>query len=221
MTPIIKAAIENMTNYSFFKDQHLFNGDLQKTAPAMQYNQYTSETAKLVGKMFDISPIKIDNTVVEMSAQIGKYALQLSDAALNATRRAQGAPVAEKVARKTDNPLYGKLLAETPTGTQTESYNEMREHVDEASQVHNQQRDLKGQEGATYQQEHARELAAYPGIHAADTQIHKLLKQIKGINADTNMPAQDKQKIEQQLNDQITRIAEGANQRFRAATEAQ
>lgn len=218
MTPVVKSYMESVTNYSFFRDRPIYYQDKNKTLPQDRYNQFTSETGKLVGKTFGFSPAVFDNTVEDMSAQIGKYALQLSDAGIKAARRAEGQQVAGRPARASDNPLIGKFLADTPTGTQTQSYAEFKEHLSDATQTKGHLKQVSGtQEGAQYQQEQARTLAAYPGIHGADKQINGLLKQVKMLNANTNIPVEEKGKIEQNLNDQINRIAESANIGFRQA----
>lgn len=218
MTPIIKSAIEGQTNYSFFRGMPLFTGDMEKTAPSQQYNQYTSETGKLIGKAFNISPIVVDNTVYDMAAQVGKWGLQLSDAAINQTRKMEGQPVPQKATRPTDNPIYGKLLANTPNGTQSESYLEFREHLQDAAQSHNMQKNLTGEESAQYQQANAQVLSQYRSMNTYQKQIQNIEKQIKLINKDTNMSSDDKTKQENDLNDQITRVAESANKQYRQAT---
>lgn len=219
INPIAKSVLESITNYSFFMQRPLFSGDKEKTAPAYQYNQYSSETAKALGKMFGFSPIDIDNTIYDMSAKIGKYGTQLSDVAINAARKAAGQPVNEKPTRTTDNPIYGGLVEETPRGTGTEAYAEFREHRDDATQAHNITKDLKGEELANYMHQNARTLAAYPQINAINTQVMRLQHQIKLINSNTNISGDDKTERVNQLNDQITRIVEGANVRYRAMTK--
>lgn len=219
MNPILKSVIEDTTNYNFFKKAPIFNGDLQKTAPADQYNQYTSETGKLVGKMFNISPADIDNTVYNMSAQMGKWSLELSDAAINESRRMNGQAVPEQASRITDNPIYGKLLAEPPHGYQSESYTEFREHLNDAAQAHNVQKGLTGQEAAQNEQENGQMQNQYSAMNAFNKQIQNIEKQIKVVNKDTNMNANAKTQQVNSLSDQITQIAKSANIQFRQATQ--
>lgn len=218
MNPVMKSVLENITNYSFFMQRPLFSGDVQRTAPQNQFNQYSSETAKLVGKMFRISPTAIDNTVYDMAAKTGRFAMQLSDIGINTARRLAGNAVNEKAVRPTDNPLYGGLIEETPRGTGTMGYQEFREHLQEAQQTRNQQHELKGQEAADFQRDHARTLGAYPPINAANTQINHALHQIRLINQNTNLSGSDKTVAINRLQDQITNMAQGANLRYRAAT---
>ncbi len=217
----MKAELEHITNYSFFMQRPLFSGDKARTAPGNQFNQYTSETAKVLGKMFNFSPTDIDNTVYDMSAKIGRYATQLSDIGINAARSAAGQPVNQKATRATDNPIYGGLIEETPRGTGTEAYQEFREHFKDAAQTRNELRDLKGHDAAKFQHDHAQELAAYPPINAMQTQVNHLLHQQRLINQNTNISGDDKTKQINALSDQITRLVEGANLRYRAATKQQ
>lgn len=222
LPPFIKSSLENITNFSFFRQRPLFSKDLEKTLPADQYNQYTSETAKVLGKMFNLSPAKIDNTVEDMTAQIGKYGLQLSDAGMRAARHAEGQPVSEPVKRASDNPLYGKFIAETPAGSNTEAYAEFQEHLNDSTQEHNHLKQVEGtKEGSDYQKENARDLAAYPSINAANRQISEIMKQIRTTNSNVNMTSDQKKQIDERLNNQITKISESANMRFRQATGQQ
>lgn len=218
INPIMKAALENITNYNFFTQRPIFSGDMQKTAPANQFNQYSSETAKLIGKMFDISPAKIDNTVYDMAAKTGRFALQLSDLGINAARKLAGQPVNENSTRPTDNPLYGGLIEETPRGTQSQSFQEFEEHLHDAQHAQNTYKEATGAEQAQYMQQNNRTLGAYPPINAANTQVNHLLHQIRQINQNTNIPGNDKTVQINRLQDQITHIVEGANLRYRAQT---
>lgn len=218
MNPIFKSVLEDMTNYSFFRQGPIFTGDLHKTAPANQYSDYTSETAKLLGKMFNFSPSQIDNTVYNMAGNTGKYALQLSDFVVNQERKMAGEQVNEKPNRDTDNPLYGGLIEQTPRGTNTSSYQEFREHLEDASQAKNQLKELQGKDHADFQQQNARTLGAYPPINAMNTMINKIQHQIRLISRNTNLSGYDKEAQINRLKDQETALIEGANQRYRSAT---
>ncbi|WP_196601670.1 LPD38 domain-containing protein [Pectinatus frisingensis] len=57
----LQAAAEWMSNYSFFKERNIVPESKKGLAPAAQYGPYTSEIAKEVGKIFNVSPYKVDN----------------------------------------------------------------------------------------------------------------------------------------------------------------
>lgn len=218
ITPLFKSWMESTMNYSLFMRRPLFTGDMTKTAPTDQTNQYTTETAKMVGKLFDISPINVDNTVYDMSGKAGRYAMQLTDMAINSARRAQGQPVNEREARPADSPLYGGLVMDVPRGTSAESYQEFLGNLHEAQQAHNHVTQLKGPDIGTFTKENHQLLAAYGHINAVNSQINELQKQIRDTNKDTNLAGHDKTTKINHLQDTIGRIVEGANKAYRATT---
>lgn len=218
ITPLFKSWMESTMNYSLFMRRPLFTGDMTKMAPADQINQYTTETAKLVGKLFDISPINVDNTVYDMSGKAGRYAMQLTDMAINSARRAQGQPVNEREARPADSPLYGGLVMDVPRGTSAESYQEFLSNLHEAQQAHNHVTQLKGPDIGAFTKENHQVLAAYGHINAVNSQINELQKQIRDTNKDTNLAGHDKTTKINHLQDTIGRIVEGANKAYRATT---
>lgn len=88
---------EQYANKSFFTDHKLVPSHLEKVLPQYQYTDYTSETAKAMGKLVmhvpglnDIggkstklaSPIVIENYVRSWSGSLGMYAIQLADQGL-------------------------------------------------------------------------------------------------------------------------------------------
>lgn len=61
LSPVIQAGLEWAANYSFFKERSIVPLKEQKLPNAQQYGNDTSEFAKRVGKLLDLSPRKIDN----------------------------------------------------------------------------------------------------------------------------------------------------------------
>lgn len=84
--------LEHMTNQSFFTGRPIVPGYLEKELPYAQYTDYTSETAKALGKLISyipkqkeaegLSPMEIENYIRGWSGTLGMYAVQISDAAL-------------------------------------------------------------------------------------------------------------------------------------------
>lgn len=218
ITPLFKSWMEATMNYSLFMHRPLFTGDMQKTTPEDQSNQYTTETAKMIGKLFNISPINVDNTVYDMAGKAGRYAEQLTDMAINGARKAQGQPVNEREARPADSPLYGGLVMDVPRGTSAESYQEFLGNLHDAQQANNHLKQLPGPEIAQFQKDNHQVLGAYRSIEATNTQVNELQKQIRNINKDTNIPGHDKTTRINAIQDTIGRIVEGANKTYRAAT---
>lgn len=218
ITPLFKSWMEATMNYSLFMQRPLFTGDKTKTAPEDQSNQYTTETAKMIGKLFNISPINVDNTVYDMSGKAGRFAEQLTDMAINAARKAQGQPVNQREMRPADSPLYGGLVMDVPRGTSSESYQEFLSNLHDAQQAHNHLGQLQGPAIGEFQKENHQILAAYGNINAQNSEINQLQKQIRNINKDTNIAGHDKTTRINAIQDTIGKIVEGANKAYRATT---
>jgi hypothetical protein len=72
-------AVEVMVNKSFFKGSPIEGmGDLNRES-ADRYNIYTSETAKQIGQLFNVSPKKVEHLIHGYTGTIGGYVLGASD----------------------------------------------------------------------------------------------------------------------------------------------
>jgi hypothetical protein len=88
----IAPAIEQYFNKSLFTGHRIVPDQMEKILPEYQYSDYTSESAKALGKMVATvpgmrtsqaaSPMVIDNYVRAWSGTLGQYALQVADQAL-------------------------------------------------------------------------------------------------------------------------------------------
>lgn len=84
--------LEQLTNYSFFRSTPLIPSYLEGVLPQDQYNEYTSETGKVLGKLISTvpvigdtgaaSPIIAENYIKSWSGSLGNYILKLTDEAL-------------------------------------------------------------------------------------------------------------------------------------------
>lgn len=219
--PLLKASLEKITNYSFFRHTPLFHGDINNTAPENQSNASTSETAKMLSKTFGgvLTPVQIDNTVYDMGAHIGVYATQLSDMAINKTRSALGQPVNEKPTKGSDNPLYGPLMQPAPIGTASQSFQEFNEHVHDLNQQENRFKELKGDYQADFRKENKEDLVIQPRINAINTEVSHAEHEIRIISENTNLTGDQKAEQIQRKQVTIETLIEGGNRYYRAGEE--
>jgi hypothetical protein len=84
--PVLKSAIENTANYSFFTHRELVPKAMQERPPALQYTSNTSELGKVIGKAADVSPIKVDNWIRGTFGLMGASGLLMTDAMMNPAR---------------------------------------------------------------------------------------------------------------------------------------
>lgn len=82
----IKPALEVATNYSFFLESPIVGAGLRNRDPRFQFTESTSELAKILGDIANISPAKIDYFMRAYTGMAGAMVLDLSDAALNPDR---------------------------------------------------------------------------------------------------------------------------------------
>lgn len=76
---VILPIIEWMANYSFFRDKPVVSQALQRLPDEMQYGPYTSETAKGIGSITGLSPVKIDNLWRGYTGTMGMFLFQAPD----------------------------------------------------------------------------------------------------------------------------------------------
>jgi hypothetical protein len=79
---MVKPLVEDMTNYSFFKNGPLQNDAEMSLSPGLRANADTSVTARWLGEKLNVSPILIDNTVRGYLGGLGRYGTSAVDWAL-------------------------------------------------------------------------------------------------------------------------------------------
>lgn len=86
----VAPAVEQYFNKSFFTGRDIIPHHLAGQLPETQFTEYTSDTAKALGKLVTSidsrsefgSPMVIDNYIQSWGGSLGKYAVQLTDASL-------------------------------------------------------------------------------------------------------------------------------------------
>ncbi len=68
-----------MTNKSFFKGTAIEGMGDENRMPGDRYNAYTSDTAREVGQLLNVSPKKIEHLVNGYAGTLGGYVLAMSD----------------------------------------------------------------------------------------------------------------------------------------------
>ena len=108
----VKPLLENLTNWSFFRESPVVPQSRAGLPPEEQYGPYTSTAAKLVGKQFGVSPAKVDNVVTGYFGGMGRYATQAVDAGLKLAGVASpGGERARKPADISDLPVLKSFLS--------------------------------------------------------------------------------------------------------------
>lgn len=139
--------LEQMTNKSMFSGGHLVPFYLEGALPEDQYKEYTSETARVIGKMIgyvplikDVgpdsvklpSPIVVENYIRNWTGNVGGYALQMADTALKAA--GLGKTKVEPSMSLADMPVIKAFVARYPTMS-TDSMQRFQKELTEQKQI--------------------------------------------------------------------------------------
>ena len=127
----LQPIIENVANYSFFRQRPIVSEGKQALPKELQADRYTSETAKEVGKLIKQSPAKIENLFVSYTGGLGKYALDASDKLLKTLGVVS--PPSEPAKTLADQPFLRAFVAREPIGSGSESVNKFYKLYDEAN----------------------------------------------------------------------------------------
>ncbi len=71
--------LEVTTNHDTFRERSIVSPFDDGLDPALQYNRWTSETAKRLGRVMDASPAKIDHMIYGYTAGLGRAAVEQAD----------------------------------------------------------------------------------------------------------------------------------------------
>lgn len=197
-----KPAIELFANRSLFTTQPIIPYGTENMLPQYQYNEYTSETAKLISKaLTDVtgdslgrisSPAYLQNTIQNWTGTLGRYALEVADAGLRASGYVEG----EKPEIPFEElPVIRAFMTRNPKGS--------------SEYISRYYKKLKKAEGlvatrdkliAEGQQEEAAELMAESDVNLlAFTGVKETMSDLRAlirfINNNKEMSAQDKRQL--------------------------
>jgi hypothetical protein len=157
LPPAFNAFIEQTTGISTFSGKPLESAALQKLDPQLRYNAYTTETAKQVGAMLGMSPIKIEALVNNFTSGTGIALLSMMDPMIHAM---QAEPVAGPVAgTASSTPIFGRLFQPSDaSGPISEAYAAITDFQQRAATLKNLMDKGHGEEAQRYATQYAREI---------------------------------------------------------------
>lgn len=124
-----RVPVELLANEKFFYGRPIVSQGQERLEPREQYGPFTSETSKALGKVFNISPFKIDHLITGYGAGLARYALKLNDGIL-----AEMGVLPEKPERPkglADYPVVRAFVVRDPLGFGSESVQNFYDALDE------------------------------------------------------------------------------------------
>ena len=219
LPPILKIAIEDVTNYNFFTGRNIYPKWLDSLEPEQRYNKYTSEVAKELGKKFKISPAKIQNSIRGQFAGTGQYALDAGDYILNSVRKWNGEKVPEKPVTPSDIPIIKGFSVREPVGYSANSVNNFFDNLEESSQKYNTFRKLEGNEKAEYIKENQKYINSYKSMKQFYKRIRILGDKSDMIYDDISMSSERKVKELSKIGNEILDVAIEGNKFYKTNIE--
>lgn len=214
LPPIFRTAVEDIANYSFFRNQHIYPEYMNNLEPSLRANKFNSETSKLLGEKLNISPAKIDHTISSLLGTSGRYLTDVGDLMINSVREFNGEETPEKVKTLADAPFLRGFVLRDPVGYQAVSTNEFFENYKTVSEKHatyNKYKKTDREKAREYKEEHSAELKAYKKMNDTKKRISEIGKQMDKIYSDKTMTSKEKQERLQPLAKRISDMAFDAN----------
>lgn len=142
--------IESFANKSIFTRTPIVPQSELSLAPSMQYGPDTSEVAKILGGILDVSPRKIDNTIRGYSGGLGRNVTDILDAVLVKTGLAEskikpGSKDAIDVVSKI--PAIGTYISKYPQAYQSPSINDFYDDYNKVEELYRTAKEKKEKEG--------------------------------------------------------------------------
>lgn len=211
---------EQFANWSMFLDRPIVPRSLERNLPEYQYSEYTTESAKLIGKALAripgfsgtsaSSPMHVENYVRGWTGTLGTYALQLADKGINAAGYGKTAP--QPSPTNADIPLLKAFSIRYP-GANAASITAFYERYTEAQRVGATVESLKRQ-GNVSEAKELLEARGGPTVKQVADAIAKQRKFIVSIYQHPTMPPADKRKLIDQTYLQMIETAKVGNKAF-------
>lgn len=225
MPTAILPAVEQGVNKSFFTGNQVVSSQVEKYMPEYQYTEYTSETAKQLGKIIgfvpglrDIgpknaklnSPMVVDNWIRDWTGTTGGYAVQLIDKSLHAAGIGDQAP--KPVSTLADIPAVKAFVMRYPQA-KLQPIQDFRDNFDQTSKVVNTIQMLaKGGDWNAANKLMKSEQDSFFKMGSINQAISNQNSMIQKINKDPKMSPNDKRQLIDSLYFQMNQTAKMGNE---------
>lgn len=185
---------EWQANYNLFQNKAIVPQSQKDLPNWMQYGNNTSYVSRAIGKAFNVSPRKIDNTIYDLTGGLGRHVTGIVDdlTGVSQTRPAQGL----------SETAFAKKFIETPYKN-ADSVNTLRQRYDEQNQLYNQYKET----GEIPDGFNPERFAVYKNTMDALKNVNRA--QMAVINSTDLSPAEKRQRLDE-LNMMSVRLSRKA-----------
>lgn len=211
----LKPLIENQVNYSFFRARSIVSDSKKGLIPSEQYSSYDTKTSRMLGKIFNVSPSKIENLAQGYFGGMGRYGLQTSDVGIKFLNALQGkTEEPHKPSELSDVPLVKGFVARDVTSGQAESVQNFYDNRDKISQLYQTYIKFKkdgDKESAIKLRNDHPEMMLYSKFNRYSQQFSEIEKKVTAI-VKTDLSDAEKRKAIKDLEMKKIQMAQKANQ---------
>lgn len=189
---LVRPGLENALNKSFFTGRDLISPAEARLQPAQQYRDNTSETAKAIGDMFGLSPIKIENLVRGYTGGMGMALIQALGMPFEGGE--QGGKAAKRLS---DTPLFGTAFQPDDAGGIINRTYERVKEIQQAQATFNDmlKRGNRAQ-AAAFLQANAEDISKASFANSFPQMMADLAKAEAAVKASALSPAEKRERLD-------------------------
>jgi hypothetical protein len=190
VSQVIRIPLEIQSNYDSDLGIPIVGHVYQNLEPWKQYSPNTSEISKLMGEIFNVSPLKSDYLVKNAFGTFGAAALGATDQMVGAM--SQNAKPAKKLK---EIPGVSSFFVSDKNMAATEAYYDLYNKVEKAHNTYKSLEEEDGDDEATdkYLDKNEKLLDVYKDVQKLSKKMAKLRKEKESVYADESLSAKDKQ----------------------------
>jgi hypothetical protein len=203
LPPPAKVGLEIATNWNFYRGQAIYPDYLDDLEPELRATPYTSETARVLGEKFNVSPANVDALLKGTFASSSKYITGAGDMILGQVREFNDQPYSARPTSDMDIPVLGSFLVRPPVSGSSITGNTFYDLSQEIKIKSNSLKSYSGQKAKDYRRENQFMFSQEGQVKRAAKKIAKLNKKRRQVRGDMRMTADQKAKRLEQLDRQV------------------
>ena len=203
LPPPAKIGLEIATNWNFYRGQSIYPDYLDDLEPELRATPYTSETARVLGEKFNVSPANVDALLKGTFASSSKYITGAGDMILGQVREFNDQPYSERPTSALDTPVLGSFLTRPVISGSSITGNTFYDLSQEVKIKSNSLKSYSGEKAKNYKRENQFMFSQEGQVKRAAKKIAKLNKKRRQVRGDMRMSADQKAKRLEQLDRQV------------------
>ena len=195
LPPPVRSALEWNSNYSFFKDRAEYPDWMDNLEPELRSGSYTTDTAKLLGEQFNVSPAKVDALLKNTFATGAKYMTNAGDRIIREMAEYKNQPLPEKPDSAKNELFWGAFVVNSPRSLQSITGSNLYKIADDVKMKESSVARFSEEKAEAYKEKHEFVFDQARMIKRALKKVTAINKQVKEIRADEGYTGKEKEKI--------------------------